>query len=328
MSTNVPRRNFLKTGLVAGAAVSLAGKLAPHALGEEKEAPKPKNAEGKKSGKPDLVAVAKGSRVDMLDAALKELGGIKAFVKPGQTVVLKPNIGWDRKPELGANTHPDLVGHMVKLCKEAGAKEVNVFDNTCHDWKASYANSGIEAAVEAAGGKMVNGKDETMYVEMELPEAVKLKKAKVHKLIKDSDVYINMPVMKNHSGGVITAALKNVMGIVWDRGFFHGNDLQQCIADGVLIRKPDLNILDAFHPMKRNGPVGKDESDLIPGVETLIVSVDPVACDAAGSMLIGLKPSDVPHIALAEKGGFGVGDLSKLNIKRINLGKAEEAKEA
>src|SRR5665647_1542796 len=94
----------------------------------------------KNANEPDLVAVMGGEPEAMLLRALKELGGIKNYVKKGDKVVIKPNIGWDRKPELAANTNPELVGALVKLCKSAGASEIIVFDHTCHDWKKSYTN--------------------------------------------------------------------------------------------------------------------------------------------------------------------------------------------
>ncbi len=116
----------------------------------------------------------------------------------------------------------------------------------------------------------------------------------------------------------MTACMKNAMGLVWDRGYFHSHDLHQCIADSVLLRKPDLNILDAFAPMLRNGPKGKDENDLI-STKSLLVGTDIVAIDAAASKLLGNAEGDVRHIDLAAEMGLGEKDLSKVAIRRITL---------
>ena len=306
------RRDFIKLGFGVGAAFSLdtLSGLFPAASAEEPAATA--------GGKPSLVAVRGGDRVAMLDAALAALGGINAFVKPGQSVVIKPNCGWDKTPEMSANTHPSLVGHMVKLCKDAGASEVVVFDHTCDNWQRSYRNSGIQEAVEKNGGKMLSAADESVYRDHESPSARNLKKAKVHTAILDSDVFINMPVLKHHSGARMTACMKNAMGLVWDRGFFHSHDLHQCIADAVLLRKPDLNVLDAFAPMLRNGPKGKDENDLI-ATHSLLAGTDIVAIDAAASKLLGNADRDVRHIDLAAEMGLGEKDLSKVAIRRITL---------
>ena len=303
------RRDFIKTGLAAGAAFTLEplSGLFPEVLAAEEP-----------TGTPSLVAVRHGTRIAMLEAALEALGGIGAFVKPGQSVVIKPNCAWDKTPELAANTHPDLVGHMVKLCKQAGASKVVAFDHTCDAWQRVYRTSGIQEAVEANGGEMLTGADESMYREHDNPLARNLKKAKVHQAILDSDVYINMPVLKHHGGARMTACMKNAMGVVWDRGFFHGHDLHQCIADSVLLRKPDLNVLDAYTPMHRNGPKGKDENDLI-NTHALLAGTDIVAIDAAAAKFLGYPDGEVRHIDLAAEMGLGVKDLSKVNARSINL---------
>lgn len=272
---------------------------------------------------PDLVAVMGGEPEAMLLRALKEFGGIKNFVKKGQKVVIKPNIGWDRTPELAANTNPDLVAALVKQCKMAGASEIIVFDHTCHDWKKCYTNSGIETAVTDAGGKMVPGNDGSYYRDVEIPNGVKMKSNKIHQAILDCDVWFNVPVLKHHGGAKNSISMKNLMGIVWDRKTFHLNDLHQCIADiATQHKKPVLNIVDAYRIMKSNGPQGKSEADVVM-LKSLIVSPDYVAADTAALKLFAqVQPTelkDVRHIGLAEKLNVGTTNLEKLNIKRIKL---------
>lgn len=272
---------------------------------------------------PDMVAVMGGEPAAMLTRAIKEMGGIGKFVKKGDKVVVKPNIGWDRKPELAANTNPELVGALVKMCKSAGASEVLVFDHTCHDWKKSYTNSGIEKAVTDAGGKMVPGNDESYYRDVELPLGVNLKKTKIHKSLLDCDVWFNVPVLKHHGGAKNSIAMKNLMGIVWERGFFHSHDLHQCIADAATFhKKPALNIVDAYRIMKSNGPQGKSEADVVT-LKSLIISPDYVAADtAAMKMFSQVQPTnikEVRYIEMAEKLKIGTQNLDRLNVKRIKM---------
>ena len=272
---------------------------------------------------PDLVAVMGGEPTAMLTRALKELGGIGHFVKKGQKVVIKPNIGWDRKPEFAANTNPELIGTLVRMCKSAGASEVIVFDHTCHDWRKSYTNSGIEKAVTNAGGKMVPGNDENYYRDAEITRGVTLKKIKVHQAILDCDVWFNVPILKHHGGAKNSISMKNLMGIVWDRGVFHRNDLHQCIADMATFHKaPALNIVDAYRIMKSNGPQGKSESDAVLS-KSLIVSPNFVAADTAAMKFFSqVQPTDIADvklIAMAEKLHLGTQNLEKLSIKRIKL---------
>ena len=254
----------------------------------------------------------------MFEKGIAALGGMERFIKRGQSVVIKPNIGWDKTPEMGANTNPKLVGQVVKACLAAGAKEVVVFDNTCDNWKKAYATSGIEKAAKEAGAKVITGNSEKSYKEVALPRGKVLKQAKVHEKILTSDVFINIPVLKHHSGAQVTFAMKNLMGIVWDRRWWHRNDLQQCIADMVTYRKPDLNIIDAYRVMKRNGPKGVSLED-VSLEKAQIISADIVAADAAAAKIFGTEPEKIGHIQMASDMGLGVMDISKLNVSRIRV---------
>jgi uncharacterized protein (DUF362 family) len=267
----------------------------------------------------DLVAAKGGDPIQMFDKSIEAMGGMKNFVKPNQTVVIKPNIGWDKTPELAANTNPFLIERIVQHCIKAGAKKVYVFDHTCDEWTRCYQNSGIEKAVKDAGGTMVTGNSESHYQEVTIPKGKVLKSAKVHELILDSDVFINVPVLKNHGGAKMTISMKNLMGIVWDRRFWHRTDLQQCIADFATYRKPDLNVVDCYRVMKRNGPRGVTRSD-VTLMKCQIMSNDIVAADAAATKLFGWQISDVKHITLADQLGAGTSNLDSLNVHRISLG--------
>ncbi|MGE5498788.1 MAG: DUF362 domain-containing protein [Syntrophothermus sp.] len=266
----------------------------------------------------DMVAVKGGEPNVMFDKAIESFGGMKRFVKKGQTVVVKPNIGWDVSPERAGNTHPMLVKRIIEHCYNAGAKEVLVFDHTCDNWTKCYTNSGIEKAVKDAGGKIVSGASESYYQEVSIPNGKRLKNAKVHELILGSDVFINVPILKHHGGGKLSVSMKNNMGIVWDRGFWHKNDLHQCIADFVTFKKPTLNVIDAYWVMKQNGPRGVSVEDVVT-MKSQILSTDIVAADAAAAKLWGADPKDIPHMKIASEMGLGRIDLDKLSINRIKI---------
>lgn len=259
----------------------------------------------------------------MYKKGIAALGGMKAFVKKGQKVVVKPNIGWDKKPEFAANTNPQLVAAIVKDCLAAGASQVVVFDHTCDEWQACYKNSGIEDAAKAAGAKIAFAHDEKYYKEVDLPMGLRLKKAKIHESIIEADVWINVPVLKNHGGAKMTMSMKNYMGIVWDRGFWHANDLQQCIADcATYSKKPVLNIVDAYRIMTQNGPKGKTTNDVVLA-KAMFMSKDIVAADTAALKFFNqfreMKMEDVSHIGKAAKFNIGTTDLDSLKVERIKI---------
>ncbi|HEY6951283.1 MAG TPA: DUF362 domain-containing protein [Bacteroidota bacterium] len=266
----------------------------------------------------DLVAVMGGAPDVMFDKAIDSLGGMGSFVAKGQTVVVKPNIGWDVVPENAANTNPRLVARIIEHCFNAGAKEVFVFDHTCDNWVKSYRNSGIEKAAKDAGAKVVSGDTERYYQTTAIPLGKSLKAAKVHELMLSANVIINAPILKAHDGARVTIAMKNLMGVVWDRGFWHRNDLHQCIADFATYCKPSLNVVDAYNVMKANGPRGTSREDVVE-MRSLIVSRDMVAADAASARLLGFEPDAIGHIKIADAMKVGRKDLSNLRINRIKL---------
>ena len=266
----------------------------------------------------DLVAVKGGEPEVMFDRAIASLGGMEAFVPRGSKVLVKPNIGWDVPPERAGNTHPKLVARIIEHCLKAGAKEVSVFDHTCDTWTRCYKSSGIERAVKDAGGRIVSGDSGGYYQSVRVPGGKRLTEAKVHELLLDADVFINVPVLKHHSSSMLTIGMKNLMGVVWDRWYWHLNDLHQCIADFASYRKPALTVVDAYNVMKQNGPRGVSTGDVVP-MKSQIVSTDLVAADAAAARLFGMDPAGVRHIELASRMNLGRMDLGALKINRIKL---------
>jgi len=267
---------------------------------------------------PDLVEVKNGEPDVLFDKAIQAMGSISRFVKKGQTVVVKPNIAWNRGPDTGANTNPLLVKRIVEHCQQARAKKIYVFDHTIDDEADCYKNSGITKAARSAGAWIAPGNHEKYYQEVSIPSTKKLKKAKVHELILESDVYINVPVLKHHSYTVFTLAMKNQMGVVWDRMAYHNTDLHRCISDFCHFKKPDLNIMDAYKLTLRNGPQKARENDL-KLMKALLLSTDIVAIDAAASILFGKKPETISHISYGNEDKIGRMNLEELNITRLSI---------
>jgi uncharacterized protein (DUF362 family) len=301
------RRDFIKRvaalGLVAGAGRFL---VLPEELWAmaPKETPQP------------IVAKVQGTNyAHLVGDAVQTLGGMKKFVNSGEVVVVKPNMAWDRPPEMAANAHPVVVRKVVELCLEAGAKQVKVLDYTCDDARRAYASSGIKTAVEAIKDPraVVEYVDERRFVEVAVEKAKALKKWSFYKDILEADRFINIPVAKQHSEARLTMCLKNMMGAIggW-RGRIHVG-LHQNIADMNLLLRPDLHVLDATRILVRNGPKGGKLEDV--EVKNLVFAgADPVALDALGTTLFGLKPGDIGYIAKAHQAGRGEMDLGKIKL--------------
>ena len=265
---------------------------------------------------PDLVAVKGGEPGEMFDRAMSFYGGMERFISKGDIVAVKPNVSWDLSPERAGNTNPLLVARVVRRCIEAGARKVYVFDHTCSNWQTCYSMSGIEEAVRGAGGIMVPSNRSQYYVNVDIPKGKILKNVLVHEVLMEAHFFINIPVLKHHSSTGLSIAMKNLMGVVWDRQAYHLKGLNQCIADFCLFREPDLNIVDAYRVITRNGPRGRSVEDVV-SMKNLIISSDIVAVDTAASMVYGMDPEKVKYIRYAYENNLGNMDLSDLTIKKI-----------
>jgi uncharacterized protein (DUF362 family) len=265
---------------------------------------------------PDLVVV-KGSNINsMVDSAFKYLGGIKSFIKKGDIVVIKPNIGWDRSPEYAANTNPFLVGALVKACFEAGAKSVKVFDHTVNNPQRCYKNSGIKDEAEKYGAT-VTYIDESRFKEVNI-KGEKLKSWPVYKDVLEADKVINVPVAKTHGIARLTLGIKNLMGVIGGSRRRLHQDIDQSLADLTLVIKPTITVLDAIRILTANGPTGGDLKD-VKQLNTIVIGRDMVAVDAFGCTFFGIDPKDIGYIMACHKMGTGRSDLNNLKIKRIEL---------
>jgi len=263
---------------------------------------------------PGMVLARNTDHVTALRNSLDAIGGIKRFVKPGETVTIKPNIGWDRTAEQAANTNPLLVGEMVRQTLEAGAKEVIVTDVSCNDPRRCFIRSGIREVAEKNGAKVVLPRDED-FVRTDINGAI-LTVWPVLKYFIETDKFINMPITKHHSLTRCTLGMKNLYGILGGRRHQLHQDIDQSIVDLVAFCRPTLTVTDATRVLLRGGPTGGSLDD-VAHENTVICSTDLVAIDARASEFLGLAPERVSHIVLAEKSGLGTIDYRAIGYKEI-----------
>ena len=289
------RRTFIKT---TGTAVLLAPMIIRDALAAHEQ---------------PLVAVAEGTDYPAITRkAINALGGMKRFVKAGDVVVVKPNMGWDRASEFAANTHPLVVRAVVEECLAAGAKKVKVFDNTCNDARRCYVNSGIEGALKGMKGVECKHIEAERFRKVALNGAF-LKEWELYDEALSANVYINVPVAKHHGLSKLTLGLKNVMGVMGgNRGYIHRN-LDVALADVNAHMKSHLTIIDATRILTAHGPQGGNIAD-VKVLNKVIASTDTVAADAFATTLFGLKPADIAVTVAAYKRGLGEMNLDKIRI--------------
>jgi uncharacterized protein (DUF362 family) len=308
----IDRRSFLK-GAVAGslaAAWPLFRRRFP--------AGGPGEALAAETGEPVLAVAERGGPEELARNAVNALGGMSRFVRKGDVVVVKPNIGWDRTPEQAANTNPEVVRAVVRMCLEAGAKRVRVLDRPCNEPRRCYRQSGIQDAVESLGDPavVVEHVDNRKFVPVAIPDGKTLTEWTFHRDVLEADRTINVPIAKHHNAVRLTMSLKNVMGILGgNRGNIH-HDLDRNIVDLNRVFRFDLVVLDAVRILTGNGPQGGRLQD-VRAVGKVIAGTDPVAVDSFGATLFGISGKDVPHVLYASQAGLGEIDLGKVRISRV-----------
>jgi len=300
----ISRRDFLKTGSAAAAGAALASVPV---LAQDNKKP--------------LVAVAKGKPEELVKKAVDALGGMKKFVKLGDRVVLKANMGFPNPPEWGTTTHPEIVKATAQLCLDAGAQRVIVIDHPLRDGKVCKEKSGIGAAVESLKGVVVALlEDQKFYQDTPIPNGKQLKTTAIAKEVLRANCLINVPTAKSHDATGVSLGIKNLMGLVWDRQFMHEQvELNQAIADLLLVIKPTLTIVNAVYALVTNGPSGPGKTDEL---NTVVASADPVAAD---SYTVGIarwynkefKGNQVKHIKNAYAMGLGEIDVEKMDVKIV-----------
>ncbi|HEY3297035.1 MAG TPA: DUF362 domain-containing protein [Armatimonadota bacterium] len=304
MGEKFTRREFFKkAGLIGVATVGLGfGGDLLNIFGDEAEA----------AG--SILSVASGDDPEnMVKRAIDGIGGIGRYVKRGNSVCIKPNVAWSRTPSQAANTNPEVLAGVINLCKQAGASRITVVDYTCDPSSVAFNMNGARTVCSKLGVRLVSGDNAGLYRRISIPRGKVLKSDQCLKDVLDSDVFINVPIAKVHGGGTITASMKNLMGVSYERGSWHGKDLHQCIADYASAVKPDLIVLDAVRILLTNGPKGPGETK---DTHQIIAGTDPVAIDSYAAKLLGMKPQDVRHIVYASSMGLGQMELSKIAIKR------------
>ena len=302
--TSITRRTFIKGGIAAGILASIS----------------PSGIFAAEDSRPEIWVIHGEDKVKLMQKCLEIINANGGLGKGKKSLALKVNAGWDRTPEEGANTHPVLVDEFLKGCREAGIKDIVLPEFSCHPANKTFMKSGIFDAAKKNDAAMIDlGTDKKSFVKVSLGKGVKLKEVEFSNYFMDADIVVNMPVAKHHGGAGLTMAMKNWMGAVQDRGFWHKNDLHQCIADIATFIKPNWTIIDATRTMYDKGPQGPANELKIQNI--LIVSKDQVAADAYAAKTLFPEAiyEKAKYIRIAGEMGLGIIDVEKMNVRKFEV---------
>ncbi len=317
------RREFLLRAAKAGVAATGATALG-FAL-HDRRGPRPRTVASaaltdyRVPGQAPLLAVARGSdRGKLLDRALDLLGGLDAFVKPGDRVLLKVNAAFASPPALGATTHPDTLRALIRRCRAAGAREIVVADNPINDPVTCFRLSGLAEVAEQEGVRLV------------LPQPAQFSPCTLAggRLIRDWPTFtgalagvtklIGVAPLKDHHRSGASMTLKNWYGLLGGRRNVFHQDIHGIITELAQLVRPTLVVLDGTAAMVTNGPTGGSSADL-KATRTLIAGTDPVAVDAYGAGLLERTVADLAFLGLAEQAGAGTTDFRSLKPREAEV---------
>jgi uncharacterized protein (DUF362 family) len=267
------------------------------------------------------IAVVTGDRVTAVRAAVNLLGGMPRFVKPGQKVIIKPNMSFAGGPEDATDTHPDVVRELVVMCKEAGAERIRVLDHTLR--REERCIEGVKKVCDPMGEDIVQAVSRGRFFKSAaIADGRQMKETEVIREVLEADVLIAAPVAKSHSSAGVSLSMKGMMGLIWDRGIMHSRyDLHESIVDLASLLKPDLVVVDGSRVLSTNGPSGPGK---VLKANTIIASDDMVAADAQAVTMFEwygrkLPARNVKHIRIAHERGLGRMDVDNLRLKQIQV---------
>ncbi len=295
----VTRRNFVKTSAAGVLAASVTSSFAADSVAGKSE-----------------VMTGKGKASDVIPKMFNRLGGMKQFVKPGARVLIKPNMSFSNPPDWGTGTSPEAVRTVVELCLDAGAKRVVVCDNTLRDPELCKEKTGIGKAIEGLKGAVIFiPKQAGMFTAVTSDKAVALKKTDVVTEAQRADCVISLPAAKSHGAAGVSLGIKNLMGLIKERGVMHRDmDLHTAIADLLFYIRPHVTIVDATRALLDNGPAGPGK---VAQLDTFVGGLDPVAVDSFAVTLASwygrrFEGTNVKYIKQAAELGFGHAESSNI----------------
>ena len=258
----------------------------------------------------DLAIIHGEDAEAMVRAAFGALGGIDKFISKGDVVLLKPNVAIDRSPRLGATTNPQILKAVARLVRDAGAKEILIADNPINSPEGCFHKSGIGPAAREVGARLVLPSPDTFARVDTGGEAVGVWPAMARPLNR-ADKVIGVAPLKDHNLCEASMTMKNWYGLLGGaRNRFH-QDIYTTVADLSGMITPTVVILDATRVLMSNGPTGGSLNDVKPG-NTVIASIDQVACDTIGYGLLERDPANLEYLHLAAARGIGTTDWRSL----------------
>ena len=266
--------------------------------------------------KKSVVALAHGKDVqENVTRVFDMLGGVTNLIKPGTTVVLKPNAGHAAPPEFAVCTHPETVRAVIREVRKANPKRIVIAESAAVgcDTIECFEACGITKMAEEEGVELYDIKREKDLINVAVRGyRSNISHVKLPKLLLEAEHIINLPILKAHASMVFSGALKNIKGVVQDQVHttMHQQNLTMAMMDVWSVCRPDLNIMDVMNAASGYSPHTPTPIEL----DCVMGSKDPVALDRIACELTGIDPEGVDYFRVADEVGLGTTNEEDIEV--------------
>ena len=259
-----------------------------------------------KNYEPPLVQEATRRAIDLL-------GGITNFIKPQSKVLVKPNLLMAKEPEFGITTHPEVVRSVIKFLKDI---ECQIYlGDSPSVWGNQIEN--VDEVYEECGMERIAQEEDIELVKFD-KRRMRGSKFPLTSWLDECDYFVSIPKFKTHDLTILTAAIKNLFGLVTGtyktelhKNYYNKEDFAKILVDIYAEARPALTIVDAIVAMEGDGPA---TSGKLRNTGLLLASYDCVALDSILALIMGLLPEDILTTREAAKRGLGIADINSINI--------------
>jgi uncharacterized protein (DUF362 family) len=267
------------------------------------------------------VAIVKGGNGKDLKEVRKMMAELFSLIGPapnliprGSRVLIKPNLTaeenlWER----GILTGPVFMQALVEEVQKARPEEVIIAEAIALglNTKKAFAANGYEEIARATGARLLDLYDGE-FEEIKTPAGGLLKSVRVSREVLRADFFINAPVLKTHFASTLSAAMKNLKGTTTydEKKRFHYLGLNKAFTELNAVLKPHLNVVDGLIAMEGDGPIAGTPV----GLNMLMAGTDAVAVDTIAARIMGIDPTEVLSLCLAQGMGLGVWDEKDITV--------------
>lgn len=239
---------------------------------------------------------------------------VEKVINKDEKVLIKPNYIIAESLEYVHVTDPRIIEAIIIWLKNIGIEDITIAEGglSLDTVDRAFNITGLTKVAKKYDVKLVNLNRDT-FVTVKVPNAYVLREVSIARTVLETDCIINVPKLKIHHIVGVTLCAKNLMGCIWPKGIMHTN-IHEKLADLTSIIKPRINIIDGII-----GAEGSEISGDPVKMNIIIASLDIVAADTIGCLIMGIDPRKPIYLQLMDKKDLGTCNLSKIKILGENL---------